>query len=141
MKHALWNMTENMHGLLEFMFTHYARTLRTQYPGRAVRKATVFASAIPEFERLGFIELVDGRIGIPEDVPDFLVPTIKRARPPIWIPGRNFPDEPFDLYERMKPSLHNDAVVWKHTPSRRRVTWRTRMSVRSNRGEAKQLAD
>ena len=141
MKHALRNMTENMHGLLESMFTHYASTLRTEYPSRAVRKATVFASAIPEFERLGFIELVDARIGIPEDVPDFLVPTIKRAKPPIWIPGRNFPDEPFDLYERMKPSLQNNEVIWKHTSSRRRVTWRTRMSVRSNRGGAKWLAD
>jgi hypothetical protein len=81
MKHAPRNMTENMHGLLESMFTHYACALRTEYPGRAVRKATVFASAISEFERLGFIELVDARIGIPQDVPDFLGPTIKRAKP------------------------------------------------------------
>jgi hypothetical protein len=126
MKHALRDVTENMHGLLESMFATYAMILRDKYPGRTIRKATVFASAIPKFERLGFIELVDARIGIPDDVPDFLVSTIKRAKSPIWIPGKNFPDEPFDLYDRMKPSLRNDEIAWKHTPSKRRITWRTR---------------
>jgi hypothetical protein len=128
MKHALQNITENMHGLLESMFAQYARVLRTEYPGRSIRKATVFASAIQEFQRLGFIELVDARIEIPNDIPEFLVTTIKRARSPIWIPGRNFPDDPFELDVTMKPSLRGDKVVWKHTPSKRPVTWRTRES-------------
>jgi hypothetical protein len=128
MKHALGNLTDNMHGLLESMFANYAGILRAKYPDRTIRKEAVLASAIAEFERLGFIELVDTRVGIPDDTPDFLVTTIKRSKPPIWIPGKNFPDEPFDLYDRMKPSLRNDKVVWKHTPSKRRVTWRTRVS-------------
>ncbi len=124
MKHALKDITENMHGLLESIFATYAMILRDKYPDRTIRKAAVFASAIREFERLGFIELVDARNGIPEHVPDFLVSTIKRAKTPIWIPGKNFPDEPFDLYDRMNPSLRDDKVVWKHTTSKRRVTWR-----------------
>ena len=36
--------------------------------------------------------------------PDFLVRTIKRAKhQPIWVPGVNFPDDPMDIYEQMKP--------------------------------------
>jgi hypothetical protein len=129
MKHALSNMTENMHGLLESMFAQYARELREKYPNRTIRKEAVFASAIQEFERRGFIELVDARAGIPNHVPEFLVATIKRAKPPIWIPGKNFPHEPFDLFAQMKPSLQNNEVIWKHIPSGRWATLRTRMSV------------
>jgi hypothetical protein len=58
-------------------------------------KAAVFSSAISEFARFGYIELIDIRVGIPEGTPDVFVPTIKRARPPIWIPGKNFPDDPW----------------------------------------------
>jgi hypothetical protein len=128
MKHALKNLTGNMHGLVESMFATYARTLRGRYPHRTIRNAAVFASAIQEFRRLGYIELVDARVEIPEGPPDFLISTIRRAKPPIWIPGKNFPDDPFDLDESMKPSLRGDEVVWKHTPSKRPVTWRTRGS-------------
>jgi hypothetical protein len=93
MKHALKNsIKDNMHGLLECIFVEYANQLRANYPGRIIRNAKVFASGVPEFARLGFIELVNARSGIPEGIPDFLVRTIKRAKhQPIWIPGVNFP--------------------------------------------------
>jgi hypothetical protein len=59
MKHALKNsIKENMHGLLESIFVFYANQLRANYPGRTIRNAMVFASGVPEFARLGFIELV-----------------------------------------------------------------------------------
>src|ERR1700693_6225040 len=67
MKHALKNsITENMHGLLECIFVDYANQLRANYPGRIIRNAAVFASGVPEFARLSFIELVDARSGMPE---------------------------------------------------------------------------
>jgi hypothetical protein len=93
MRHKPRSVTENMHGLLESIFATYAGMLRDKYPNRTIRNATVFASAITAFERLGFIESVDARIGIPKDVPEPVVTTIKRARPPIWVPGRNFPND------------------------------------------------
>jgi hypothetical protein len=126
MRHALKNsITENMHGLLERTFVQYASLLRTDYPDRIIRNAAVFASGVPEFARLGFIELVDARTGIPEGIPDVLVRTIKRAKhQPIWIPGPNFPDDPMDIYEQMKPSMRGDEVVWHHIPSQRRNSWR-----------------
>jgi hypothetical protein len=137
MKHALkHSITENMHGLLECTFVDYANQLRANYPGRIIRNATVFASGVPEFARLGFIELVDARSGIPKDIPDFLIRTIKRAkRQPIWIPGVNFPDDPFDIYEQMKASMRHNEVVWRHIPAKRPSTWRLRavMSVQFNR--------
>ena len=126
MKHALKNsIKENMHGLLECIFVDYANQLRANSPGRIIRNAKVFASGVPEFARLGFIELVDARSGIPEDIPDFLVRTIKRAKyQPIWIPGVNFPDDPWDINELMKPFMQNNEIVWQHIPSTRRSTWR-----------------
>ena len=110
MRHPFKNSTtENMHRLLECTFVDYANQLRASYPGQIIRKATVFASGVPEFARLGFIELVDARSGIPEGIPDFLIRTIRRARhQPIWIPGVNFPDDPFDIYEQMKVSMRNN---------------------------------
>jgi hypothetical protein len=69
--------------------------------------------------------LVDARTGIPSDIPDFLVRTIKRAKhQPIWIPGVNFPDHVMDIYEQMKPSMRGDQVVWRHIPSKRSPSWR-----------------
>ena len=126
MRHTLKNsITENMHGLLECIFTDYANQLRTKYPGRTIRNAAVFTSGVPEFARLGFIELVDARTGIPEGLPDRLVHTIKRAKhQPIWIPGINFPDNAMDIYDQMKPTMRNNEVVWRHIPSKRRRTWR-----------------
>ena len=134
MKHALKNSIEdNMHGLLECIFVEYANQLRANYPGRIIRNAKVFASGVPEFARLGFIELVNARTGIPEGIPDFLVRTIKRAKhQPIWIPGVNFPDDPWDINEQMKPYMLNDEVVWQHIPSKRRSTWRLRALTRSS---------
>jgi tRNA A37 N6-isopentenylltransferase MiaA len=130
MKHALKNsISENMHALLECTFVDYANQLRAKYPGRIIRNAAVFASGVPEFARLGLIELVDARRGIPEGIPDFLVRTIKRAKhQPIWIPGVNFPDDSMDIYDQMKASLQNNEVIWEHIPSKRSVTWRTRVS-------------
>jgi len=46
--------------------------------------------------------------------------TIKRAKyQPIWIPGPNFPDDPMDIYEQMKPSMRGDEIVWQHFPPKR----------------------
>jgi hypothetical protein len=105
MRHALKELKENVHGLLESLFVGYANCLRADHPELKIRNATVLTSAIREFARLGYIELVDRRSGIPEDIPDFLVRAIKRVKhQPIWIPGPNFPDDPWDLYHQMKPS-------------------------------------
>jgi len=107
-----------MHAILECIFVDYANQLRAKYPGRKIRNAAVFASAIPEFERFGYIELVDTRAGIRNGIPEFLVDTIKRSkRQPIWIPSRNFPVHLPDIAKEMKPSIQGDAIVWRHTPS------------------------
>ena len=88
---------------------------------------TFLASGVKEFARLGYIELVDARTGIPDGLPAFLVRTIKRAKhQPIWIPGPNFPDKPWEIYELMKPSLRGDEVVWQHFPAKHPSTWRDR---------------
>jgi hypothetical protein len=131
MRHALKNsIAENMYGLLESIFAEYANRLRANYPDRTIRNAAVFASGVPEFARLGLIELVDARTGIPEGIPDFLVRTIKRAKhQPIWIPGPNFPDDPMDIYEQMKPWMRGDEVVWRYIPSQRRSSWRSLCTV------------
>ena len=127
MKHALKNsIRENMHGLLELTLVQYANLLRSKYPDKTIRNADVFTSGVKEFARLDYIELVDARIGIPNGLPAFLVQTIKRAKPPIWIPGPNFPDEPWEIYDLMQPSMRGDEMVWKHSPSKRRSTWRDR---------------
>ena len=63
-------VTENMHALLECVFADYACELRVKYPTQKIRNAAVIASGEPEFARLGFIELVDARKGIPAHVPE-----------------------------------------------------------------------
>lgn len=78
MIHAVSSIRENMHPLLECTFVDYANLLRANYPDKTIRNAAVFASGVPEFARLGYIELVDARTGIPEGIPDFLIRTIKR---------------------------------------------------------------
>jgi hypothetical protein len=119
MKHALRNsIQENMHGLLECMFVRHANLLRSKYPDKTIRNADVFTSGVKEFARLGYIELVDARTGIPDGLPAFLVRTIRRAKPPIWIPGPNFPDEPWEIDELMKPSMRGDEIVWQHFPAK-----------------------
>ena len=125
MKHPLKDLKENVHGLLESLFVGYAKDLRTRYPELRIRKAMVLNSAIREFARLRYIELVDGRLGVPQDIPDFLVRAIKRAKhQPIWIPGPNFPDDRWDLYHQMKPSIHGIEIAWQHTPAQKPNTWR-----------------
>ena len=109
---------ENVYPLLECMFVAYANRLRAQYPGRKIRNRAVFASGIPAFARLGYIQLVDIRTEIPKGIPEFLIARIRRMKDqPIWIPSRNFPANPFDIHKEMKPSLHGDVVVWQHIPS------------------------
>lgn len=120
MRHAVRNFRENMHALLECIFVDYANLLRANYPGRTIRNAAIFVSGVPEFARLGFIELVDARTGIPEGIPDFIVRRIKRAKnQPIWIPGPNVPAIPEDIYDQMKPFMRGNEVVWRHIPSPR----------------------
>ena len=80
MKHAVKNLKENMHDLLESLFENYARQLGADYPEQTIRKAVVFASAIREFARLGYIELVNVRLGIPADLPKALVRTMKTLK-------------------------------------------------------------
>lgn len=118
MKYHQYSPAANMDALLECIFVRYANRLRENYPGRKIRNAAVFASGIPVFERFGYIELVDTKTGIRKGIPKFLVDRIKRSRrQPIWIPGTNFPVNPSDIFEEMKPSIQGDAVVWRHTPS------------------------
>ena len=127
MRHALKkSIKENMHGLLESMFVRNANLLRSKYPDKTIRNADVFRSGVKEFARLGYIELVDARTEIPDGLPAFLVRTIKRAKPPIWIPGPNFRDVPWEIDDLMKPSLRGDEIVWQHIPAKRRNTWRDR---------------
>jgi hypothetical protein len=128
MKHALKNsIRENMHGLLESLFVQYANLLRSNHPDKTIRNGEVFASGVQEFARRGYIELVDGRTGMAVGLPLDLVRTIKRAKhQPIWIPGPNFPDDPWDIFKQMKASIHCDEMVWQHFPAKRRNTWRDR---------------
>lgn len=86
-------MKPNIYGLIRCILVAYAQGLRDKYPDQTIRNATVFESAIPELSRLGYIELVDGRHGIPAWLPDQMIRTIKRVKyQPIWMPGPNFPD-------------------------------------------------
>jgi hypothetical protein len=87
MKHALKNsIPENMHGLLEGILVSFANQLRSNYPEQKIRNAAVFSSGVPEFARLGYIELIDARKSILSDIPAFLVRTIKRPKhQPIWV--------------------------------------------------------
>ncbi len=126
MRNALKNsIKENMYGLLETLFVQYVTLLRSEYPDKTIRNAAVFDSGVPEFARLGYIELVDVRTGIPDYLPTFLVRSIKRAKhQPIWIPGPNFPDDPWDIFKQMRPSVRGDKIVWQHIPAKRRNTWR-----------------
>jgi hypothetical protein len=140
MKHFASSIQENMHGLLEHMFVDYANLLRSKYPNKTIRNAAVFTSGVPEFARFGYIELIDARKGIPEEIPDFLVRTIKRSkRQPIWMPGPNFPDEPFDIYDQMKPDMLGNQLLWLHTPSQKPITWRIKWRGVAREGGSKSV--
>jgi hypothetical protein len=118
MTHDQNTPTANMHAIPKCIFVDYANQLRAAYPGRKIRNGAVFASAIPEFERLGYIELVDTRNGIRKGIPKVLIDRIKRSkRQPIWIPSRNFPVDLSNIVREMTPSIRGDAVVWRHTPT------------------------
>ena len=118
MRHHQNSPGANMHAILEGIFVDYANDLREVYPGQTIRNAAVFASGIPEFERFGYIELVNAKTGIRKGIPEFLIRTVKRARRlPIWIPSTNFPADPFDIHKEMNASMDGDAVVWRYTPS------------------------
>jgi hypothetical protein len=75
MKHVLKDLQANLHGLVESLFKDYARQLRADYPKQTIRNSVVITSAVQEFARLGYIELVDVRLGIPADIPKRLVRT------------------------------------------------------------------
>ncbi len=118
MQHRLKSLTENMLALLEYTFADYANQRRAKYPGRKIRNAEVFASAIQAFAGFGYIELADAKAGIREGIPEFLVDRIKRSRhQPIWIPGKKFPVDLSDLDNEMQPYMCGDAILWRHTPS------------------------
>ena len=73
MKHALKNsMTENMHGLLRIDVRPICQPAAVKLPGQDHRNADVFTSGVKEFARLGYIELVDARTGIPTGFRRFL---------------------------------------------------------------------
>jgi hypothetical protein len=77
---------QNLHALLKEIFSMYAVDLRARYSGQTIRNADVFDSAIREFSRLNYIELVDCSRGVPAGVPSVLVRRLKRVRHhPIWI--------------------------------------------------------
>jgi hypothetical protein len=115
MKHHKNSPTANMHAILKCIFVDYANQLRAAYPGRKIRNGAVFASAIPEFERFGYIKLVDTRNGIRKGIPKFLIDSIKRSKhQPIWVPSRYFPVDLSDIVKEMKPSIQGDAIVWRH---------------------------
>ncbi len=112
-------INENMHALLECIFVDYANELRMKYPDQIIRNAAVFRSGVPEFARLGLIQLVDARKSIPEGIRERVVRTVKRAKhQPIWIPGPNFPNDPLEIYDRMKASMHGNQIVWQHSPAK-----------------------
>jgi hypothetical protein len=110
---------EHICGLLEEFFFCYAAKLQEAHPGRPIRIEAVFESGIPEFERLGYIELIDARKGTPKGIPDIFVREAKRARAPMWVLGQNWPGRIFDIFDQMKVSLGDDRVLWEHSPPER----------------------
>ncbi len=63
-----------MHGILDCTFADYTNQLRENYPERTIRNAAIFASDVPGFARLGYIELFDARTGIPQGFPGWFGP-------------------------------------------------------------------
>ena len=66
-------MKPKLYGLIHAILVLYAQRLRDEYPNLTIRNETVFESAIRELSRLGYIELVDGKRGIPAWVPDGMI--------------------------------------------------------------------
>lgn len=118
MVQSVIGIKENVFALLKHVFVDYAVQLRAQYPDRKIRNAAVFASGIPAFARLSYVELVDARKPLPKHILPYIAQRIKRASQPIWVPGKNFPRNLLDLDNLMQPYLHGDEVRWKHVASR-----------------------
>lgn len=111
-------MKPKLYGLIHAILVLYAQRLRDEYPNLTIRNETVFELAIRELSRLGYIELVDGKRGIPAWLPDGMIRTIKRVKyEPIWMPGPNFPDSTF-MEDFLQPSMKCGKVVWHHSPSK-----------------------
>jgi hypothetical protein len=116
--------SQNLHALLKAIFATYAADLRHRYKGHVIRNGAVFDSAIRECSRLGYIELVNSRKEV-AGVPALIARRLKRVKHfPIWIMGPNFPDEPMNLLDQLRPAMEDDKVIWHHHPSRRKPTWR-----------------
>jgi len=48
-----------------------------------------------------------------------MIKTIKRSKEDaMWVPSKNFPRNPMDLYEEMKPYMDGDVVLWRHRASK-----------------------
>ena len=111
-------MKPKIYGLIRSILVAYAQDLRDKYPGLTIRNETVFASAIRELSRHGYIQLVDGRRGVPAWLPEPLVRTLRRVKyQPIWMPGPRFPDSAF-VEKYLWPSMKNGEIVWHHSPSK-----------------------
>jgi hypothetical protein len=118
--------SQNLHALLKAIFAMYAADLRHRYKGHIIRNAAVFDSAIRECSRLGYIELVNSKKDA-ANVPDLIARRLKRVKHfPIWIMGPNFPDEPMNLLDQLRPSMKGGKVIWHHHPSQTKTTWRNR---------------
>jgi hypothetical protein len=116
--------TTNIYGYLSAVFDHYRRGLKLRYPGMTIRKAMVIESGIRELSRLGWIHLVDSRLGIPPDVPDFLVRSIKRTKhQPIWIPGPHIPECWDEIFDQLQVSMQGGDLVWHHKPATQPSRW------------------
>src|SRR5712671_2652785 len=106
----------NMHALVRETFRDYARELRDRYNDRKIRNAVVFESAIKEFSRLGYIVLVDKMRGIPPEVFEGMMHSIKRTRhQPVWMRSRKFPDMLVLL--ELRPSIRDGEIIWQFVPA------------------------
>jgi hypothetical protein len=110
--------THGFHALIHCILVQYLQHLRAKNPGKRIRNADVFRSAVPTLAGHGYIELVDPAEGIPDWVPDEMVRTLHRRRyRPAWLPGPRFPDDALLLGLLIWPSLDGDHIVWHHKPS------------------------
>jgi hypothetical protein len=117
-------MKPKLYGYIYHILKAYAQRLRDEYPNLTIRNATVFESAIREFSRYGYIELVDGKRGIPAWLPDRLVRTIKRVKyKPIWMPGPNYPYSGF-ISDFLRPSMKRGKIVWHHSKKGNKNWWK-----------------
>ena len=55
------------------------------------------------------------------------------------MPGPNFPDEPFDMYDQMKPYMLGNQLLWLHMPSHKPITWRIKRRGVAREGASKSV--